>query len=57
MVEEEEGYRAQSYVMNIYLLLSGVGEGEGYEVVSVEMQRKKRKLNSFRGMQGLTVSH
>lgn len=58
VVEEEEGYGVQSHTVNIYLLLSGMGENGGYEVVSVKMQRKKkRKLNSSEGLQGLTVSH
>lgn len=41
--EEEEGYGAQSHIVNIYLLLSGMGENGGYEVVSVKMQRKKNE--------------
>lgn len=57
VVVEEEGYIVQSHVVNVYLLLSGMGESEGYVVGSVNMQRKKLKLNSSRVLQGLTLSH
>lgn len=40
VVGEEKGYRVQSYIMNMYLLLSGTGESGGYEVGSVKIQRK-----------------
>lgn len=57
VVEEEKGYRAQSYVINIYLLHSGTGESGAYEVASVEMQWKKYKLNFSRELQGQRESY